>query len=57
MARNEYNKRRWPFKHTRDRRGYCTAKMEDLWDGAIEWAKLHGYEYVPSYGIQGVAPT
>jgi len=31
--------------------------MEDLWDGAIEWAKVHGYEYVPSYGIMGVAPT
>ena len=54
---NEHNKRRFPFTHSRDRRGYCTAKMEDLWDGAIEWAKVHGYEYVPSYGIMGVAPT
>ena len=48
---------KFPFTYRRDKYGRCSAKAEDMWTGALEWAKHHGYNYVSSYGIEGVAPT
>ena len=47
----------FPFKHRRDKRGNCSGTMEDLWDGVRTWAAKHGYNYIPSYGIEGVGAT
>ena len=45
-----------PFPAKQTEFGY-TAKIEHVWHSARRYAKLHGYEYVSSYGVIGVAPT
>lgn len=30
---------------------------EALWSRVRRWAREHGHEYEPTYGIVGVAPT
>jgi hypothetical protein len=38
--------------------GSCmVAKLEHIWHSARRWAKLNGCKYVPSYGVEGIAPT
>jgi hypothetical protein len=38
--------------------GSCmVAKVEHIWHSVRRWAELNGYRYVPSYGVEGVAPT
>lgn len=32
------------------------VRLKELWDKAVVWARGHGKEYVPTYGIVGVAP-
>lgn len=36
---------------------HATAKIEHVWHSARRYAKLHGYRYTSSYGVEGVAPT
>jgi hypothetical protein len=36
---------------------FMVAKVEHIWHSARRWAGISGYKYVPSYGVEGVAPT
>ena len=44
-----------PFPAAQIEFGY-TAKIEHVRHSARRWAKMHGYEYVNSYGVINVAP-
>ena len=37
--------------------GRMIAKVEHIWHAVRRWAGVHGYKYVSSYGVEGVAPT
>jgi len=32
-------------------------KVEELWKRVRRWARRNGKEYIPTYGVKGVAPT
>jgi hypothetical protein len=34
-----------------------SAPVENIWDRVRRWAKRHGKEYDPSFGVVGVAAT
>ncbi len=36
--------------------GTCIARLEDIWDGAREFAKIHNYNVIEGFGVMGVAP-
>lgn len=43
------------FTATED--GLIKVPIENIWERVVRWAKRNGYKHVPSYGIEGVAPT
>lgn len=36
--------------------GTCIARLEDIWEGARQFAKIHNYKVMEDYGVMGVAP-
>lgn len=37
--------------------GSIKVPLENIWDRVRRWARRNHYEYNPTYGVVGVAPT
>jgi hypothetical protein len=40
-----------------NRDGTVTVPIENIWTRVRRWARRNGYEYNPTYGVVGIAPT